>query len=175
MRFWNAIRTSRRDSGQATMEMALALIAGILPLTIGLVAFSEIAWTYHALATLTRQGARYASTHCWQDDAGSNVVGWMKANAPPFPDRAEVVSGGIQIIVSYWRTDSTTQTSIPFECGAGCSAECVPDSVTVSITGYQFRHFLSLVGLQPLQVPPFSTTVEIQGAGGNPETTISNP
>ncbi len=80
----------RGARGQATVEMALALVVGIVPLTLGLIAFTEIAWTYHALATLTRQGARYAGTHCWQDDSGSNVVNWMQANAPPFPDRPQM-------------------------------------------------------------------------------------
>ena len=60
--------------GQATIEAALALLVGIIPLSIALLGFAEIAWTYHALATLTRQGAHYAATHCWQDDSGSNVM-----------------------------------------------------------------------------------------------------
>lgn len=165
----------RRSRGQTTVEMALTLVAGILPLTLGLITFAEIGWTYHSLATLTRQGARYAGTHCWQDDAGSNVVNWMQANAPPFPDRAQLATGGVQILVNYWTHDPITHQSVPFSCGGGCTAQCVPDSVTVSISGYQFNHFLTLLGLQPLQVPPFSTTVEIESAGADPETAISAP
>lgn len=165
----------RHSGGQATVEVALALIAGIVPLTLGLFAFAEITWTYHALATLTRQGARYAGTHCWQDDAGSNVVNWMQANAPAFPDRAQLANGGVQIQVTYWMHDPTTRQSVPFSCAGGCSTECMPDSVTVSISGYQFNRFLAQLGLQPLQVPPFSTTVAIESAGANPETEISSP
>ena len=162
------------DRGQATVEMALALVA-IIPLTFGLIAFAELAWTYHALATITRQGARYAATHCWQDGGGSNVVSWMEANAPPFPDRPQLASGGVQIQVNYWTHDRDTHQSVPFSCDGGCSVQCVPDSVTVSITGYQFSHFFPLLGLQPLQVPPFSTTVEIESGGGNADTAISSP
>lgn len=165
----------RNSRGQATVEMGLALVVGIVPLTLGLIAFAELAWTYHALATLTRQGARYAGTHCWQDDAGSNVVTWMQANAPAFPDRPQLATGGVQIQVSYWTHDPDTRVSVPFSCAGGCSPECVPDSVTVSISGYQFGHFLGLLGLQPLQVPPFSTTVEMESAGGDPETATSSP
>ena len=164
-----------RNKGQATVEMALALVFGVLPLTFGLIAFAEIAWTYHALATLTRQGARYAGTHCWQDSAGSNVVTWMQANSPAFPDRQQLNTGEVQIQVSYWTHDPETHQSVAFTCGGGCGPECVPDSVTVSISGYSFNHFLPMLGLQPLQVPPFSTTVEMQSAGGNPETAISSP
>jgi len=87
---------SFKDSrGQATLEMALVLLVGIIPITFGLIAFAEVAWTYHALASLTRQGARYAATHCWQDDGGSNVVSWMQANSPAFPDRPLLGTGGI--------------------------------------------------------------------------------
>jgi|SRR6266403_4454596 Flp pilus assembly protein TadG len=165
----------RSCRGQATVETALVLMVGIIPLTFGLIAFAEIAWTYHALATLTRQGAHYAGTHCWQDSSGSNVVDWMKANAPAFPDRAQLVAGTVQIDVSYWTYNPDTHESEAFSCSSSCSAQCVPDSVTVGISGYQFNHFLTLLGLQPLQVPPFSTTIEIESAGGNPETGISSP
>jgi hypothetical protein len=160
--------------GQANVETVLALIVGIIPLTFGLIAFSELAWTYHSLVTLTRQGARYAATHCWQDDSGSNVVTWMQANSPPFPDRPQLSSGGIQIQVSYWSHDRENRENIPFSCGGGCG-DCLPDSVTVSITGYEFNHFFGLLGLGPLQVPPFSTTVAMESAGGNPETGEASP
>ena len=163
------------SKGQSTVEMALALAAAIIPITFALIAFTEIAWTYHALATVTRQGARYAATHCWQDEGGSNVINWMQANAPAFPDRPLLVSGGVQIQVNYWMHDPDTHQSIPFTCGGGCSPDCVPDSVTVSIIGYQFNHFFPLLGLQPLQVPPFSTTVAVESGGGNPETAVSSP
>jgi len=161
--------------GQASVETVLALIVGIIPLTFGLIAFTEIAWTYHALVAVTRQGARYAATHCFQDETGSNVVTWMQNNAPAFPDRPLLTGGAIQIQVSYWTHDLTTHESVPFTCAGGCSPDCVPDSVTVSIVGYQFNHFFPLLGLPPLQVPSFSTTAAMESAGGNPETAMSTP
>ncbi len=161
--------------GQASLEMALVLAAGIIPLSVGLIVFAEIAWTYHALVTVTRQGARYAVTHCWQDETGSNVILWMQANAPPFPDRPMLVSGEIPIQVQYWTHDTAGGQSVPFSCAGGCSPECVPDSVTVSIRGYQFNHFLPLLRLQPLSFPPLSTTIEMQSAGGVPESGVSLP
>src|SRR5438094_9572759 len=106
-------------------------MVGIIPLTFGLLAFTEIGWTYHALAALTRQGARYAATHCLQDESGSNVMTWMQTNAPAFPDRPLLVSGAIQIQVNYWTHDLETHETVPFSCSGGCSAESVPDSVTV--------------------------------------------
>jgi hypothetical protein len=99
----------------------------------------------------------------------------MQANSPAFPDRQQLNTGEVQIQVTYWTHDPETHQSVPFTCGGGCGLDCVPNSVTVSVSGYSFNHFLPMIGLQPLQVPPFSTTVEMQSAGGNPETAISSP
>lgn len=154
--------------GQASVEFALVLIAGLIPLTFGLIAFAQLAWTYHSLATLTRQGARYAATHCWVDESGSNVVDWMAANAPPFIDRGRLSDGGAQIQVAYWTNDFTTHESTQFSCAAeSCSPGCAPDAVTVSISGYQFRHLFTTLGLSPLTVPSFATTVSMESAGAN--------
>ncbi len=147
----------------------------LVPATLGLIIFAEAAWTYHSLVQLTRRGARYAATHCWQDSAGSNVVSWMQTNAPPFVDREQLSTGGAEIRVEYWTHDTATHETVPFACGGSCSPECVPDSVTVSVNGYQFRHMLSLLGMPPIQVPPFATTMEMQSMGANPDTGISVP
>jgi hypothetical protein len=154
--------------GQASVEFALVLIAGLIPLTLGLVAFAELAWTYHSLAALTRQGARYAATHCWVDDGGSNVVTWMQSNAPPFIDRVRLTDGGAQIQVAYWTQDHVAHQSVQFSCsGESCSPGCAPDAVTVSISGYQFGHLLPTLGFSPLSVPGFSTTVDMESVGAN--------
>ena len=164
-----------RCAGQASVELALILGTVLIPLTLGIVAILEVLWTYHALATLTRQGARYAATHCFQDDAGTNVTDWMKANAPVFIDRPQLQGGEVQILVNYWAHDFANHESVPFSCIAACTPACVPDAVTVSISNYQFRHLLPLVHLEPLTIPAFSTTVEVQNAGGDPETGASSP
>src|SRR3954468_23938293 len=103
--------------GQATVETAIAMVVAIVPVTIALLGFAEISWTYHALATLTRQGAQYAATHCFQDNTGSNVVNWMITNAPAFPDRPMLIAGGIPIQVQYWTHDTTNHLTNPFACG----------------------------------------------------------
>jgi hypothetical protein len=165
----------RKIQGQASVEMALALVFGILPLTIGMIAFAEAAWTYHGLATITRLGARYAATHCFQDSTGQNVVTWLTASnnvsVPAFPDRQQIVTGGIQIGVDYWAHDPD-QGSIPVSCPPSCSAACLPDSVTVSIRPggiYTFNRFLTSLGLPSIQVPSFATTVPME-SGVDPET-----
>src|SRR5438876_5551864 len=103
---FSGLRTMR---GQASVEMALALLFGVLPLTLGLIAFAEAAWTYHGLVSITRLGARYAATHCFLDPSGQNVVTWLTDSnnvaIPAFPDRQQLVTGGIQIAVQYWTHD----------------------------------------------------------------------
>src|SRR5436309_11917413 len=93
---FSGLRTMR---GQASVEMALALLFSVVPLTLGLIAFAEAAWTYHGLTTITRLGARYAATHCFEDSSGQNVVSWLtdlnNPSLPLFPDRQKVATGGI--------------------------------------------------------------------------------
>ena len=159
-----------RIRGQATVETALILVFGIVPLTIGIIAFTEAAWTYHGLASLTRLGAQYAATHCFQDSAGQNVIAWLtdatNRALPVFPDRPQLVTGGIQVEVQYWTHDSE-QGSIPVTCSPDCSAACVPDSVTVSIApgnpgAYTFNRFLTSLGLPTFQLPAFPTTLPME-------------
>src|SRR5437762_12319544 len=160
----------RTMRGQASAEMALALLFGVLPLTLGLIAFAEAAWTYHGLTTITRLGARYAATHCFEDSSGQNVVSWLtdlnNPALPVFPDRQQLAGGGIQITVQYW-THDPDQGSIPVTCNESCSAECIPDSVTVSVgsdyTGYYTVHrILASLGGPAIQLPAFSTTVPME-------------
>ena len=63
----SALRTPHSAMGQATVELAPVMMTVLVPVTFGLLIFAEAAWTYHSLVTLTRQGARYAATHCWQE------------------------------------------------------------------------------------------------------------
>src|SRR3989442_3567028 len=91
----------RTMRGQASAEMALALLFGVVPLTLGLIAFAEAAWTYHGLTTITRLGARYAATHCFHDSSRHNDVSALtdliNPALPAFPDRLQLACGGIQI------------------------------------------------------------------------------
>ena len=167
--------------GQAAFETAILFAVVLVPLTFGLMVVAELAWTYHSLVSLTRQGARYAATHCYLDAAGSNVTTWMRANSPPFIDRQQL-GGTAEIQVSYWMhdltTDPTNPMTVPFECGGdACTPACQPDSVTVSVSGYQFTHLVTVIGMRPIQVPSFATTVEMQSMGGyqDLDTPISLP
>jgi hypothetical protein len=64
----------RRRSGQALTEFAVLYAGVVLPLTFMIVFVSEMLWVWHSVVDFTRDGARYAATHCWMADAG-NVAG----------------------------------------------------------------------------------------------------
>src|SRR5580698_2703339 len=91
----------KSQGGQALVEFALAWGTVILPLTLMIIFTSELLWIWHSVADFTRDGARYAATHCWEGDA-SNVTDYMKANLPPMPQQAQFLTGPAQIGVAYF-------------------------------------------------------------------------
>jgi TadE-like protein len=157
-----------RRAGQTTIEFALAYLGVLLPLTLGLVYISQLLWIWHSVADFTRQGAGYAATHCWQSSAG-NVIGFMRSNVPPMPDRDQFQSGPAQITVSYFSKDPDTGQLTSFQCDSDCSSNCVPDVVTVGVTGYEYRPFVTALGLLAVALPNFQTSVPMESAGCDPD------
>jgi hypothetical protein len=150
------------------VEYALLFGGVIIPFTFGLIAMSQLLWVWHTAVEFTRMGARYAATHCWQAD-GNNVRAWMRANIPPVLDQDAFRSGPAQINVRYFAKDPDSGALRDFSCAAECSTACVPDVVTVRITDYQFRRFISYVGLPAVRMPEFNATVPIESAGCDPD------
>ena len=95
----------RHRSGQALTEFAVLYAGVILPLTFMIVFVSEMLWVWHSVADFTRDGARYAATHCWMAD-GSNVAGpggYMPTHVPPMIDMDQFQNGAAGIQVQYCR------------------------------------------------------------------------
>jgi hypothetical protein len=160
----------KRRSGQAAIEFALLYSAVILPLTFGIVYVAEMYWVWHSAVEFTREGARYAATHCWQADT-QNVVTYMQNHVPVNIDASEFRPGGSALInVEYFQRDPASGQLLPFSCDGGdCSVNCVPDTVTVSVTNYEFRRFVSFLRLQPVVMPAFPVSMAIQSSGCDPE------
>jgi hypothetical protein len=128
----------------------------------GTVLLAQLLWTWHSVAELTRDGARYAATHCYTDPTGSNVVQYMQTHVPPNLQIQQFEAGGsAQINVAYSSVDSQTGVS-DFACASN-SAACVPDLVSVSVTNYQFQPYAIL--LRSITMPSFLTTQAIGSAG----------
>ncbi len=157
----------RPRSGQATIEFALMYGAVILPLTFMVISISQILWVWHSVVDFTRDGATYATTHCWMGD-GSNVQTYMSTHVPRMIDMDKFQTGAAGVQVDYFSRDPATGQLSPFNCasGAECSTNCIPDAVTVSVTSYQFtRGLATFFKLPPVTIPPFATSLPMQSAG----------
>lgn len=159
----------QRRRGQATVEYAITFSALILPLTAMIIFTAQLLWVWHSIVDYTREGARYATTHCWQGSA-DNVISFMRTNAPPMVDRDQFQQGAAEITVEYFSRNVETGALETFSCeGAECSTECIPDTVTVRINNYEFRRFFSYLGMAPIPLPDFHTSLPMESAGCDPE------
>lgn len=168
------VQRRARNSGQATVEFALVYVGLIIPITFAIIFTAQMLWLWHSVNEWTREGARYAATHCWQA-GGGNVLNYMRSNVPANVDQEALQSGQADVQVLFYGRDADTGTLSEFTCDSECSPNCVPDVVTVSVNNYEFRRFMSYLGLSPIQMPNFSTTVPIEGAGCDPETNTCTP
>ncbi len=148
------------------MEFSLLFAGVILPLTFMTIFVAEMLWIWHSVEDFTRDGARYAATHCWMAD-NSNVLNYMQSNAPAMIDQQQFQAGGTaNIQVLYYAQDPIAGTLSPFAgCGSECSTACLPDAVTVSINNYQFTRFSGYFKLPPVTIPPFTAQVPMESAG----------
>ncbi len=158
----------RNQQGAVTVEYALAYLAIVLPLTFAIIFTAELLWIWHSAADFTREGARYAATHCWQA-GGDNVLTYMRTNAPLMIDQQQIVNGTAQLSVTYYSKDPDTGALAEFSCDGECSTSCVPDTVTVAVRNYEFRFFQAYLGLPPIAMPDFQTSMPIESAGCDPE------
>ena len=154
----------RRQSGQAVTEFAVLYAGVALPLTFMIIVMAQILWIWHSVVDFTRDGARYAATHCYVGD-NSNVIGYMQANVPAMIDQNLFQNGSAQINVQYYSANSDGSLSPFGGCGASCSPNCIPDAVSVSVANYQYMRFSSYFKLPPVMIPPFTTTIPMESAG----------
>jgi hypothetical protein len=158
----------RSRRGQATLEFALTFSAITMPATMAIIFTSQLLWVWHSVTEWTRAGAQYAVTHCW-NGSGENVMTWMRQNVPPNVDSDQLAQGSATIEVRYFQRNAETGQLEDFACeGAECSTECIPDAVTVRVTGYEFRRVLTTLGVPPVPLPDFRTSLAMESAGCSP-------
>lgn len=160
--------------GQSLVEFALIYAGVVFPLMFALIYTSQLLWIWHGVNDFTRRGAGYAATHCWESASG-NVLDFMRSNLPPVIDQNQFQSGPAQISVAYYSEDPTSGTLTPFTCDTDCDISCIPDTVTVSITGFSYATFVTALGLPPVALPNFEATVPIESAGCDPEQGVCLP
>jgi hypothetical protein len=168
-------KPSLRRKGQTLVEFAISWTAIVFPLTMMLVFGTQLLWVWHSIGEVTREGARYAATHCWQP-GGANVQNYIRENLPAMPDAQTIASGGTEIVVTYYQRNAETGDYEDFSCeGTECSRDCVPAAVTVAINNYQFQGVQAYFGLPAVTIPNFSTTIPIESAGCGPDSPNCTP
>jgi hypothetical protein len=143
------------------MEFAVLYAGVILPLTFMIVFVAEMLWIWHGVADFTRDGARFAATHCYQV-GGANVVAYMQSHVPAIVDQYRFQTGEAAITVEYFslNADGSTAAFAPDGCPG-----CMPDAVSVSIANYQFLRFSGYFRLPPVTMPPFTTNLPMESGG----------
>jgi hypothetical protein len=158
-----------------TVEFALIYGLVLLPLSFMFVFACQMVWVWHSVAEWTRAGAKYAATHCYQA-GGDNVRNWMRENVPRMVEQDRFRQGEVEISVEYFAQDAASGAPVEFTCeGSECSPECIPDQVRVTVSGYEFRRMLDVLGLPPVALPDFRTSVSMEGAGCNAEESTCAP
>jgi hypothetical protein len=156
-------------------EYALVYGTVVAPVIFGIIFLAQLLWIWHSVVDFTRDGARYAATHCWMG-SGDNVVGYMRTHVPLMIDRDQFQTGGAEITVSYYSRDPASGELVDFTCeNSECTPGCVPDAVTVSVGGYEFRRFVTYLGLPAVPLPDFHTSMPMESAGCDPEQGICVP
>ncbi len=163
-----------RRSGQATVEFAVSFAIIIMPVTFAIIFTAQLLWVWHSIVDFTRDGARYATTHCWQGSS-ENVIGYMRTHVPFMVDQDQFQNGQADIVVQYFARDATSGALTDFSCDGDCSTTCIPDAVTVTIRNYEFRRFMSYLALPPVALPDFRTSLPMEGAGCDPDQAVCTP
>ncbi|MBI4875819.1 MAG: pilus assembly protein, partial [Acidobacteria bacterium] len=161
----------RCQRGQQTLEYVIVYAGVLMPVTFAIIFTALVLWVWHSVIDFARDGAHYAATHCWQA-AADNVIEYMHNHVPFTIDRGQFQTAGTDVIqIQYFSRDSESGNLVEFACDQGeCSTGCVPDVVTVRIQGYEYRHaFLTSLGLPPIAIPDFRTSLAIESAGCDPE------
>ena len=168
-------RFKRGQLGQALVEHVLMFTGVLVPLTFGIIYLSQLLWVWNSIVEFTRDGASYASSHCWTS-GGQNVIDHMRTHVPANLDQDQFSTGTADLTINYFGRNVTTGTLADYTCDAGdCTSGCIPDVVTVHVSTYQFRTFMAYLGLPPVTIPDFSTTVPMESAGCDPEQGVCLP
>ena len=111
------------EKGATAIEFLVVGMTMVLPLCFAVFFTVQILWIWHSVAEMTREGARYAATHCYQ--GGSNVRSYMQRNVPAMPDRDQFSGGSAEIVVTYYGRTLESNELSEFSCESECSIGCL--------------------------------------------------
>ncbi|HKR00764.1 MAG TPA: TadE family protein [Pyrinomonadaceae bacterium] len=137
-------RERKNEKGATLVEFAIGATV-FLTAMFGVIEFGRVLWTHNALADAARRGARYAVNHTTGEDAAvKNVVVYGDPAGGDKPLLENLTTANVQVQYSN------------FGLGAG--------TVSVSITGYQFKFIIPVIGTT-ISMPDYRTTLTGENAG----------
>lgn len=137
-------KANKRERGATLVEFAIGATV-FLTAMFAVIEFGRALWVHNALTDAARRGARYAVLN------PSSSEGAVK-NVVVFGDPA----GGSQPLVENLTTDNVNVSYSSFSLDSG--------TASVSITGYEFRFVIPIVGTT-IQMPSYRTTLTGESAG----------
>ena len=138
------LKANKRERGSTLVEFAIGATV-FLTAMFAVIEFGRALWVHNALTDAARRGARYAVMN------PSSSEGAVK-NVVVFGDPA----GGSQPLVENLTTDNVNVTYSSFSLDSG--------TASVSITGYEFRFVIPIIGTT-IQMPSYRTTLTGESAG----------
>ena len=138
-------KTKKRERGSTLVEFAIGATV-FLTAMFAVLEFGRALWVHNALSDAARRGARYAVLNpSSSEQAVKNVV--------VYGDPA----GGTQPLVEKLSTsDNVVVTYSSFSLDSG--------TASVTITGYQFRLIIPIIG-RTIQMPNYHTTLTAESVG----------
>jgi hypothetical protein len=138
------IRNKNREGGATLVEFAIGATV-FLTAMFAVLEFGRALWVHNALSDAARRGARYAVMNpASSESAVKNVV--------VYGDPA----GGTQPLVENLTPANISVTYTGFTLDGG--------TASVSITGYQFRLIIPIIGTT-IQMPNYHTTLTGESVG----------
>ena len=153
-------KTNKNQRGASLVEFAIVATV-FLTVLFSILEFGRLLWTHNALTDATRRGVRYATIRK-NDALGIAAVKNVVVYGDPFanPATATPVVSGL----------ATSDVAVSYQNYNGLQLSA---KATVSITNYQFRFAIPLIG-STLTMPAYQTSLPGESAGYIP-CDIPNP
>ncbi|MCM3872075.1 MAG: pilus assembly protein [Pyrinomonadaceae bacterium] len=147
-------KTNKTERGASLLEFAIAATVFLTTL-FGVLECGRLLWTHNALKDAVRQGTRYATVRR-KDAAGKLAVQKMVVYGDPNanPATATPVASGL----------TTAAVNVDYNDPDPNNGIQLGDRATVSITGYQFRFAVPLVG-GTINMPDYRTSMPGEALG----------
>ncbi|MCM3901598.1 MAG: pilus assembly protein [Pyrinomonadaceae bacterium] len=147
-------KTNKKERGASLLEFAIAASV-FLTVLFGVLECGRLLWTHNALKDGVRKGARYATLRR-KDAAGILAIQKMVVYGDPNanPATANPIATGL----------TTSAVAVTYNNSNPDNGIQMSDRATVSITGYQFKFAIPLIG-GTLNMPNYRTSMPGESFG----------